>query len=270
MHAYGRPRARRPWLVLTGVAIAVAVVCIVGIGRPSTVSAPPVAGTSEGSDAAPPAVSPLTLPDEPAVLVFGDSWVYGSAANVPTLGFAYVAASRLGWNATIDGVRGSGYLKPGIDGGAYGERIAALDPALDPDLVIVEGSINDRRLYPKGYDAAVAGAWDRLAAVYPDAQIVILGPAPQILPVESATARIDADLAEMAAARGWHYISPIALQWITDANYASVIDTTLIGNNHPSTDGHAYLATRLAEALAALAGATEVVADAPVETGLLR
>ncbi|MET0811430.1 MAG: SGNH/GDSL hydrolase family protein, partial [Microbacterium sp.] len=176
-----------------------------------------------------------------------------------------VAAEALGWNAVIDGVRGSGYLKPGLDGPAYGERIAALDPALYPDLVIIEGSINDRRLYPTGYTAAVTAAWDQLVATYPDAQIVVLGPAPQVLPVEKATERIDGDLAALTAARGWLYISPIEQGWITEANYLSVIDTSELGNDHPSTDGHAYLASRLDEALAALSGASTIVADAPVD-----
>ncbi len=169
---------------------------------------------------------------------------------------------RLGWESTVDGVRGSGYLKPGLDGGSYGERIAALDPALDPDLVIVEGSINDRRLPAAGYRDAVTAAWDALAALYPDAAIVILGPAPQVLPVEETTARIDADLAALASARGWWYISPIAEEWITAENYAEVIDAG-IGREHPSTIGHGYLATRVAEALAAMGRPTAVVADAP-------
>ena len=65
-----------------------------------------------------------------------------------------------------------------------------------------------------------------------------------MLPVEPATARIDADLAELAALRGWWHISPIAEEWITPANYLDVIDTG-IGRNHPSTEGHAYLADRL-------------------------
>ena len=48
------------------------------------------------------------------MLVFGDSWTYGSAASLPTLGYAYVLGERLGWETTVDGVRGSGYLKPGL------------------------------------------------------------------------------------------------------------------------------------------------------------
>ena len=116
--------------------------------------------------------------------------------------------------------------------------------------MIIEGSINDRRLPATGYREAVTAAWDALAALYPSATIVVLGPAPQVLPVEETTARIDADLVRPSpppAAGGTS--RPIAEEWITPENYADVIDTA-IGRYHPSTGGHAYLATRLAEALA--------------------
>lgn len=254
-------RTRRFW-PLAVAALAIAAVCAVAALRPWVDA--PVAEVATAQDAAPAVIAPasLALPEQPRVLVFGDSWTYGSAASLPTLGYAYVIGERLGWETTVDGVRGSGYLKPGLDGGSYGERIAALDPALDPDLVIVEGSINDRRLPAAGYRDAVTAAWDALAALYPEADFVILGPAPQVLPVEETTARIDADLADLAAARGWWYISPIADEWIGPDNYAEVIDTG-IGRDHPSTIGHAYLATRLAESLATMSESTVVVADAP-------
>lgn len=254
-------RARRFW-PLALAAVAIAAVCAVAALRPWVDAPSAVVATVQ--DAAPAVIAPaaLALPEQPRVLVFGDSWTYGSAASLPTLGYAYVLGQRLDWQATVDGVRGSGYLKPGLDGGSYGERIAALDPALDPDLVIVEGSINDRRLPAAGYRDAVTAAWDALAALYPETSIVILGPAPQVLPVEESTARIDADLADLAAARGWWYISPVADQWITTDNYAQVIDSG-IGRDHPSTNGHAYLASRVAEALAAMSESIGVVADAP-------
>lgn len=268
MHAPGRTRARRPWLPLAGAALAVAAVCAVAVLRPWGAPEPVAPAAVAEGDAAvaasvPPA--PLVLEEGARVLVFGDSWVYGSAATVPTLGFAYLLADELGVETVVDGVRGSGYLKPGLDGPAYGERIDALDPALDPDLIIVEGSINDRKLYPAGYRDAVTAAWDALDARYPDAEIVILGPSPQVLPVEDATREIDADLGELAGARGWWYISPIMEAWITDANYLEVIDTGPIGRDHPSTVGHAYLADRVATAIERMEQQPAIVADAPLD-----
>ena len=251
-----RARARRSLAVLTGVAAAIAVVCAIALWRPWTAGEAPVSRAEAGpADAV--AVAPIELPEDPRVLVFGDSWTYGSAATLPTEGYAYVLAGLIDGETIVNGVRGSGYLVPGLEGiGTFGERIARLDPDLAPDLVVVQGSINDRREPADGYADAVAAAWDELTVLYPDTPIVILGPAPQVLPVEDATARIDHALATLAAARGWPYVSPVAEGWITTANYSWVIDTGEIGRNHPTTAGHAYLAERVARALEALAPTT--------------
>jgi lysophospholipase L1-like esterase len=263
MHAYGRPRARRPWLAVTAAALAVAVVCAIAAWRPWLEPSAPVAGAD--TQVVPATAELLAIPDSARVLVFGDSWVYGSAAIVPELGFAYRLGADLGWQVTVDGVRGSGYLKPGLDGAAYGERIASLDPSLAPDVIIVEGSINDRRLYEQdAYADAVSAAWDSLATTYPAASIVILGPAPQVLPVEASTAQIDRDLASFAAERGWWYISPVAEGWITSDNFLDVIDIGA-GRSHPSTAGHTYLAERVMAAMGAITVPSDVVADAPTD-----
>jgi lysophospholipase L1-like esterase len=246
-------RARRSLVALIGVAAAIAVVCTIALWRPGTANDAAV-GRAEAVPTGALAVAPLELPEHPRVLVFGDSWTYGSAATTPTEGYAYVLAGLIDGETIVDGVRGSGYLVPGLEGiGTFGERIARLDPDLAPDLIIVQGSINDRREPTEGYADAVDTAWDALAARFPSTPIVILGPAPQVLPVEEATARIDDTLASLAAARGWAYISPVTEEWITAADYGWIIDTTEIGRDHPSTDGHAYLAERVARALAGLA-----------------
>lgn len=245
-------RAARATALFFALAAAVTAV-VLGVWRP-WVPAPiesPILASEEVVAVAP---ASLVLPEHPHVLVFGDSWTYGSAASDPTLGYAYLLAGLLNGETTVDGVRGSGYLKPGLDGPTFGERVAALDPALDPDLVIIQGSINDRASGVAGYREAVTAAWDALAAKYPDATIVVLGPAPHELPVGDATARIDRDLAALAGGRGWWYISPVQEQWITDQNYLAVIDVDL-GNRHPSTDGHRYLAEKVAAALTGLMAA---------------
>lgn len=259
-HAMKAASARRR-LPVAGLAVAVILALaavVLGVWRPwvPVPSSAPVGAAASTGDAVAIAPVPLLLPEHPTVLVFGDSWTYGSAATDPTLGYAYRLADLIDGETIVDGVRGSGYLKPGLDGPAFGERIAALDPTLAPDLIIVQGSINDRAQGEAGYREAVTSAWDAMSAKYPEATIVILGPAPHELPVGAETARIDADLGELAAARSWWYISPVAQNWITDQNYLSVIDVE-VGRKHPSTDGHRYLAEKLAAALGELG-------DAPV------
>lgn len=259
-------RTRATALVLAVATVATAVV--MGVWRPwipAAMDAPILAA----EDVATVAPAPLVLPEHPLALVFGDSWTYGSAATEPTLGYAYLLADVLGGETVVNGVRGSGYMKAGVDGPAFGERISALDPTLEPDLVLIQGSINDRLQGAKGYREAVTAAWDDLAAMYSDAPIVVLGPAPHILPVGAETARIDRDLAALAGARGWWYISPVQDQWITEQNYLDVIDVDL-GNRHPSNEGHRYLAAQVGAALEELiaapvtdAGGTELDGSEP-------
>ena len=249
MTSAGPERVRRAWGI-AALAVAVAAICLLALWRPWAGGTAPISAGSAGDTALSAAEpQPLTIPEGARVLVFGDSWTWGRSAAVPPRGYAHLLGRERGWDVTVDGVRGSGYLRPGVDGGTYGERIAGLDAALDPDLVVIQGSINDRGNYPTGFGAAVKDAWDALAETYPDAEVVVFGPAPHVLPVERAVAQIDRELAELAALRGWNYISPLAEQWITDRNYRRVIDA---GDLHPSTAGHAYLALRLAKGLAAL------------------
>ncbi|MBY0690025.1 SGNH/GDSL hydrolase family protein [Microbacterium marinilacus] len=181
------------------------------------------------------------------MLVFGDSWTYGMSATPIERGYAYVLADLISGTTVVDGVPGSGYVRP--DRPDFGSRIAELDPEASYDLIILQGSINDRWEPAEGYRDAVNAAWDALAATYPETPIVVLGPAPQVLPVEEPTARIDGDLAALAAERQWWYISPLQDEWITTQNYETVIDTSEVARNHPSLAGHAYLAQRLADAL---------------------
>lgn len=224
-----------------------AVAAILGLWRPW--APPPIASPAgAASDVVSVAPPTLVLPDSPRVLVFGDSWTYGAAASTPDLGYAFVLADLTGGETIVDGEPASGYLREGHLGNTFGTRIAALDPGLDPDLVIVQGSINDRKLDASRYREAVTDAWDALSALYPDAAIVVLGPAPHALPIAKGTARIDRDLGELAASRGWWYISPIERGWITEDNYLAVIDVDA-GRRHPSDEGHRYLAEQVAAAL---------------------
>lgn len=191
--------------------------------------------------------------DAPSMLVFGDSWTFGLAASTPTGGYAYLAGLELGWNTTVDGENGSGYLHPGEHGGLYGTRVVQLDPELDPDLVVVQGSINDRASDLSTLSRAANGVWEALERMYPDADLVILGPAPATLPVDESVERIDEILGDLAQTEGLDYISPLQEQWITKSNYDTVIDSSSTGHYHPSDTGHAYLAEKLAEHISEIA-----------------
>ncbi|QMU97864.1 SGNH/GDSL hydrolase family protein [Microbacterium esteraromaticum] len=251
------PTRRRRTALAIGGAVAVALAVTLSIARPwlpPAETAPVAAAESGLSPAA------LALPEDPEVLVFGDSWTYGSAATVPTDGYAYRLARLIAGDTVVRGVRGSGYQRPGVDGPDFLTRVAELETWIDPDLIILQGSINDRRSDAAAYPAAVNAVWDAVVAKYPGIPIVILGPAPHELPVGASTARIDRDLAGLAAARGWWYISPVQEDWITESNYLQLIDAG-VGRKHPSDAGHAYLADKVAAALERFGTAPVTAAD---------
>lgn len=252
-------RARKGGLGL----LAAGVAAIVGLSAwQPWKQAPAVDTAASGSGGI--SIEALSVPADADVLVFGDSWTYGSAATRPTDGYAYQLEDHTGWNITVDGVRGSGYMKPGIDGPDFGTRAGWLDPAADYDLIIVQGSINDRLQGARGYRERVSEAWDRFERSFPNAQFVVLGPTPHAFPVHEGTARIDGDLEAEAAERGWWYISPLREQWITPQNYLDYIDTG-VGAKHPSDAGHTYLAERLTQALRERSATTDAGTEAPLE-----
>ena len=157
VYPLGRSRARRPGRLLIGSLAVVAIVCGVAVWRAWADARG--AGRSGRAARRPPRCRSRRSRC-PTIRRFSSSATRGrTGRRRPSRRSATPTSSARaeGWNTVVNGVRGSGYLKPGIDGGSYGERIAQLDPALDPDLVIVEGSINDRRLYPDG----IPGCCDR-------------------------------------------------------------------------------------------------------------
>jgi len=261
----GSDRRARNW-GLSIVAGGVAAIVALAAWQPWRTTPSVEAATSVGAVAE---VEPLSIPADAGVLVFGDSWTYGSAATLPTEGYAYRLGWLSGWNVTVDGVRGSGYMRPGYDGPDFRRRAEALDPSADYDLIVIQGSINDRHQGERGYRETVDATWDTFERLYPRAQIVIFGPTPHEFPVDEGTARIDADLEAAADARHWWYISPLQEQWLTPANYLEMIDTGA-GRKHPSDRGHEYLAEKLFAALTERSTTTDAGAtrdDAPEPVG---
>ncbi|GGF46877.1 hypothetical protein GCM10010922_23300 [Microbacterium sorbitolivorans] len=199
----------------------------------------------------PTTASPTPTPDPvPLMLVFGDSWTYGLAATDAAHAYPHLTGEILGWDVDAIGENGSGYLHPGQNGGFYGTRVAELDPDLEPDIIVVQGSINDRGESLSALPRAAKAVWQAFEHTYPDADLVVLGPAPSVLPIEENVEKIDEALSQLAADEGLDYISPIAEGWLTDDNIGDYIDASAA--NHPSDAGHAYLAERLAADLSQL------------------
>jgi lysophospholipase L1-like esterase len=185
-------------------------------------------------------------------VIFGDSWTQGAAAARPELGYAHLTAQKFGWDNQVLGGSGTGYLNPGSTNiGTFSQRIAKLPEDASVQLVIMQGSVNDQYRDLKLLPGAAKQAIQAMQAKFPQAHLVVLGPAPNVVPVDPTLLRIDNDLQSVTAAAKVTYISPVTESWITPSNFRTYINVAAA--SHPNNEGHAFLAGRLFAALKALA-----------------
>jgi lysophospholipase L1-like esterase len=197
----------------------------------------------------PPASSPLlTLPAGAQVLIFGDSYTSGRGASTPEQGFAYKLAENEGWNVTVDGVAGTGYLERGPQRiGAYPTRMAELEAEGPFDLLIIQGSTNDFQSDNTRLPAAVTATIEAAETKFPGTPIVMVGP----VTYGGSPARIgvDSQLSRAAAANDTIYLSPTSANWYTAGDRAQLRDEE---TGNPNDSGHQALADRLTRSFAAL------------------
>lgn len=203
--------------------------------------------TTEPTDPSTPPTS-IAVPTEPQLLVFGDSYVEGNGADSPESTFARVAATELGWPVETDGEGGTGFVNGGPDGDrSYPARVAKLQPETEPNVIVVEGGINDRGDATQVTSDAVA-TLEALRGQFPGAVLVLMGPVNPDPPNRGA----DAVTGQLRAAAVQVQVPFIdASGWITVDNIG---DYTLGDDLHVNQAGHDYIGRRLAEALLAMAG----------------
>ncbi len=158
-------------------------------GETSTSQSSAPAGSTSGSPGesgsaavisrpVPPARSPDVIPgaspSAPFVSFIGDSWTDGTGAT-DKVGYAHLTGRALGWAHRVLGVGGSGYVRGGSGNVPFGERVA---PAVagGPDVVVVQGSINERSTPGPELTAAATDVLTRLReAAGPDTAVLVLG-----------------------------------------------------------------------------------------------
>ena len=182
------------------------------------------------------------LPAHPRVLVFGDSYTEGVGAIPATRGYAYQLGEQLGWDVTVDGVGGTGYVAPGpLRTGAFVERLATTAPG-PFDLIILQGSSNDEREPLAELAPAVDQTVLAFRAKYPAARIVLLGlialdgAAPEVKAAVNDTLKNYADSHQLS------FIDPIAESWFAEGESRTMANPT---NGHPSNNGYLRIRDRL-------------------------
>lgn len=160
----------------------------------------------------------------PTVAVIGDSWSVG-------LGLDDVARSwpgRLPGRVHVFGFSGSGFSAgagacPGVSFSTRADEALATDP----DLVVVQGGLNDHR----EPDAAVVDGVRRLLAALQGREVLLVGPARAPSRAKGAE-RVDGLLAEVAADGGVDHLSTdgLSLDYLGDDLHLTVAGHRELGD----------------------------------------
>ncbi|MGY1809958.1 SGNH/GDSL hydrolase family protein [Blastococcus sp. SYSU D00669] len=231
--------------VRTARAVAVLAVLAVAVGLavllPRIAGASPAGPVFDGGPAVP--------DDAPTVVFVGDSWTVGRGAT-DDQGYAVRTAAELGWHVRVLGAGGSGYSVPGPYDAVFAERLG-LAVEGDPALIVVQGSLNERRSSP-GVLAPAArttlAALRDLAA--PGTRVLVVGAADNPGTPEATIDWINRAVRAAADDAGLAFVDPAAEDWL-DRDDARLWADTI----HPSDLGHQVFADRLAASVRGLVGA---------------
>lgn len=193
-----------------------------------------------------PAPSLDGLPPAPRALIVGDSFTEGYGASTAEATWASIAVGTLGWRATIDGVGGTGFTKrsatDGTQGVGFRDRLLRhADAGVDYDVVVLQGGLNDWQASAAQESAAVRLAVRTVQDAWPDAVVVVFGPAE---PLGDGVERLELlpAIRDASEEAGAVFIDPSSpTPWITPEN-TDVFD---LGDGlHLDDAGYAYLAAR--------------------------
>jgi lysophospholipase L1-like esterase len=229
---------RAPWwaVVVSGLAGALVAVLVMALTGTGQVNAHEAAATKPAQ---------VTTRVTHSVTFIGDSWTEGFGATA-LRGYAVLTAEQLGWNYEVLGVGGSGYSVPGR-GSTFGERV---DHAVagDPDVIVVQGSLNERTSTPQALTAAADETLTRLRAeADPHTRILVVAASYTPGTPNATIDWINRAIRGAAARAGLQFVDPAAQDW-TDPHDAAIWSD----GNHPDDAGYQLIADRLEPLLMAL------------------
>jgi lysophospholipase L1-like esterase len=185
---------------------------------------------------------PTPEEEPPSVTFVGDSWTYGSGVRSGE-GYVELVTAQLGWRYDNQGIIGSGYWTRG-QGRPYGERLTTA-VAGRPDLIVVQGSLNDQAVDAETLAARALDTLDRLRdRAHPDTEILVMGASHTPATPDATIDAINRAVGEAARAVGLPFVDPAVENW-TDPADPDVWDD----GNHPNDTGHQQIADGLAPIL---------------------
>lgn len=228
-------------MIALGAAVLAALV-VIAIGLPKLKN-PAVARAGQQIGYVPPK-------QQPVALMWGDSYFNGANGVTAEQTYAYLAATKLGYLASVNGYGGTGFVasNPTDHTPDYEAQLkaGAVNSIVAPDvrLIVIEGGLNDLSAPPAEVKANAATVFADFKHRFPKARIVTLGPvAPTGTPTPAERAIVRA-IRSAANAASLPFID--ALHWVTPANVGQIIGSD---HEHPTAAGHRILAGDLVAAL---------------------
>ena len=164
------------------------------------------------------------------VVVIGDSYSRGYGLPDPSRSWPSYLAEPLAAKVFVDGFDGSGFTDSNRCAVPYSSRVAAA-LARRPDMVLVEGGLNDAYRTDAQLRAGVAELVHQMGRVH-GVRLVVIGPPDS--PVITDAARVDSTLAALSVELGFEYVSTYG--W----------DLPLASDGvHPTMSGHRIFARLL-------------------------
>lgn len=191
----------------------------------------------------------LDLPADPSVLVLGDSFSLGVGAEPRSDGYVHLVADEMGWtDVTVDGAGATGFVadnkgRSPVYEDRLRERIDSNEDA--PNLVILQGAVNDTSATSDEMRQAVSGSIETIQSGWPEAEIVVTAPI-----TYRNFGRIEAAMSDALAGKEIVYLNDgTPRAWLPQSKELHAEDTW-----HPSTEGHARIGAVMSEALRARMG----------------
>lgn len=199
--------------------------------------------------------SPSTI--SPRVVLVGDSQVQGAGGAWYCHGYAVQMARLLGWSDIWNlGVGTTGLIQTGsggfADAGNYGSRLTDDVIAANPDVLYLQGTINDQNETGAAITAAAIDYVEEFRDSCPDALVIVTGP---VFPATPTAAHLAVGTAMQSAA------STLGVPYVDHLVPAVIKGTGNVGspagdgsadvyrnadNIHPSTVGHTATAVTAA------------------------